>query len=81
MGLGGKCHALATLPSRKQTWYPLYRRLSVAQGWSEQVQKILAPPGFDPRTVQSAVSHYTNYTVIAHGLCSNAGKCHSVVKV
>jgi len=81
MGLGGHCHAVATLPSRKQTWYPLYGRLGVPKGWSEQVQKILAPPGFDPPTVQPALSHYTNDTVLAHGLCSNPGKCHSIVKV
>jgi hypothetical protein len=26
----------------------------------------LAPPGFDPRTVQPAVNHYTDYAILAH---------------
>ena len=34
------------------TRYPLCRRLGGSQGRSGQVQKISAPPGFDPRTVQ-----------------------------
>jgi len=36
--------------------YPLHRRLGGPQVWSAQVQKILAPPGFDPRTVQPVAS-------------------------
>jgi hypothetical protein len=74
MGVGGHCHALAALPSRKQTWCPLYRRLDVPQGWPEQVQNISAPTGFNLRIVQPTVSHYTNYTILAHGLYSNPGK-------
>jgi hypothetical protein len=49
-----------TLPPGK-TWYPLYRRLGGPQGRSGQVQKISPPPGFDPRTVQPVVSHYTDW--------------------
>jgi hypothetical protein len=41
-----------------KTRYPLYRRLSVPQGRSGQVRKILPPPGFDPRTVQPVGSRY-----------------------
>ena len=41
--------------------YPLCRRLGGSQGRSEQVRKILPPPGFDPRTVQPVASRYTDY--------------------
>jgi hypothetical protein len=64
MGVGGQCHALATLPPGK-TWYPLYRRLGGAQGWSGQVRKMLPPPGFNPWTVQPVVSCYTDYAIPA----------------
>ena len=47
-----------TLPPGK-TRYPLYRRLGGPQGRSGRVEN-LAPPGFDPRIVQSVVSHYTD---------------------
>jgi hypothetical protein len=49
-----------TLPPGK-TRYPLYRRLGGPQGRSRQVRKISPPPGFDPRTVQSVGSRYTDY--------------------
>ena len=46
-----------TLPPGK-TRYPLYRRLGGPQGRSGRAEN-LAPPGFDPRTVQPvAQSHY-----------------------
>jgi hypothetical protein len=44
-----------------KTRYPLYRRMGGHQGRSGQVQKISLLPGFDPRTVQSVASHYTDY--------------------
>jgi len=44
-----------------KTRYPLYRRLGGPQGRSGQVRKISPPPGFDPRTVQSVASRYTDY--------------------
>jgi hypothetical protein len=40
----------------------LYRRLGRPQGWSGQVQKILPPLGFDPRTIQPIGIHYTDYS-------------------
>ena len=43
-----------------KTRYPFYRRLGGPQGrsgWAEN----LAPPGFDPRTVQPVVSRYTDW--------------------
>jgi hypothetical protein len=43
-----------------KTWYPMHRRLGGPQGRSGQVQKILPQPGFDPWTVQSIASHYTD---------------------
>ena len=49
-----------SLPPGK-TRYPLYRRLGGPQGRSGQVRKISPPPGFYPRTVQSAASRYNDY--------------------
>jgi len=65
MGVIGQCHAPANLPTGK-TQYPLYTRLSGAQGWSGQVQKISSPPGFDPQTIQPIASHYSDSTIPAH---------------
>jgi hypothetical protein len=47
----------------KETRYPLYRRLGGHHGRSGRVQKILPPPVFDPRTVQSVWNLNTNFTV------------------
>ena len=44
-----------------KTRYPLYRRLGGPQDRSGQVRKISPPPGFDPRTVQSVASRYTDW--------------------
>ena len=44
----------------KQTRYPLYGRLGGRQDRSGRVRKISPPPGFDPRTVQSVASRYTD---------------------
>ena len=48
-----------TLPPGKNR-YPLYRRLGGPQGQSGRAENF-APPGFDPRTVQPAVSSYTDW--------------------
>jgi hypothetical protein len=45
------------------TWYPLYRKLNGPQGRSTRVRKISPPPGFDPRTVQSVASRYTDWAI------------------
>ena len=58
MEVGGKRHAPAALPPGK-TRYPLYR----PEVRSGQVRKISPPLGFDPRTIQSVASHYTNYAM------------------
>ena len=64
MGVGGQRHAPAALPPEK-TRYPLYRRLGGPQGRSRRVRKISPPPGFDPRTVQSVASRYTDWAIPA----------------
>ena len=59
MGIGGQRHTPAPLPPGK-TRYPLYRRLGGPQGRAGRVQKIPSSPGFDPLTVQSVASRYTD---------------------
>jgi len=58
-GVGGQRHAEAVLPLGK-TRYPLYRKPGGPQGRSGQVRKISPPPGYDPRTVHSEASRYTD---------------------
>jgi hypothetical protein len=54
MGLGGQRHTPAALPPGK-TRYPLYWRLGALEPvWTGAEN--LAPPGFDPRTVQCVAS-------------------------
>ena len=48
-----------TLPPGK-TRYPLFRKLGGPQGRSGRAEN-LAPPGFNPRTVQPVVSRYTDW--------------------
>jgi len=66
-GVGGQRHAPAVLSPGK-TWDPLYRGLGGPQGWSGRVLKISSPPGFDPRTVQSVASRYTDCAIPAPGM-------------
>ena len=61
---GDQRHAPATLPPRK-TRYLLYRRLGGPQGRSERVREISPPSDFDPRTVQSVASRYTDWAIAA----------------
>jgi len=68
--VGGQRHAPAALPPGKAQ-YPLYRRLGEPQGRFGQVRKISPPPGFDPRTVQSVASRYTNYANPVHNVYCN----------
>ena len=58
-GVVGQRHAPAALPPGK-TRYQLYKMLGGPQGRSGRVRKISPPPGFDFRTVQPIVSHYTD---------------------
>jgi hypothetical protein len=43
------------------TRYPLYRRLGGPQGRFGRVRDISPSQDFDPRTVQTVVSHYTDW--------------------
>jgi hypothetical protein len=52
----------------KETWYPLHRRVGGPQDQSAWVWNILPPLEFDPWTVQSLVSHYTNYAILKSAL-------------
>jgi len=62
MGVGVQCHALAALQTGK-TRYPWYRMLGMHQDRSGRARKISLPPGFDPRTVQSVASRYTDWAI------------------
>ena len=57
----GHRHAPAALYPPRKTRYPLCRRLGGPQGRSGQMRKISPPPGFDPLTIQSVASRYTDY--------------------
>jgi hypothetical protein len=57
---------------RKETRYPVYRRLSGPQGRCGRVRKISPPPGFDTRTVQPVASRYTDWAIAAHNLLNTA---------
>ena len=82
MGVGGQHHAPAALPLGK-TRYPLYRRLGGPQGRSGQVGKSLPPPGFDPPTVHSVASRYTDWAIPAAGkaISITYSECVSVALV
>jgi hypothetical protein len=64
MRVDGQRHAPQALPPGK-TQYPLYRRLGVPQGRSGRVRNNLRQRGFDPRTVQTVVSRYTDGAIPA----------------
>ena len=59
MGVGGQCHTLAAL-SPEKTRYAVYKRLGGPQGRSGRARKISPLQGFDPRTVQTVASRYTD---------------------
>jgi len=60
--VGGQCHAQAALPPRKPR-YPSYWRLGGPRSRSGRMWKIYSPAGFDPRTVQSVASRYTDCVI------------------
>jgi hypothetical protein len=65
MEVGFQWHVLATLSLGKRLSTPC-----TGGGWAPgagagQMQKISLPPGFDPQTVQSTGSHYTDYAILA----------------
>ena len=59
---------------RKETQYPLYKRLGGSQGRFGHVRKISSQPRFDHRTVQSAASRCTVYTTPVHSSLSKLKK-------
>jgi hypothetical protein len=62
----------------KETRYPFYRRLGGHLGRSEWVQKILLPPEFDSRTVQSVWNLNANFTVTISYLFSKKKRHYSI---
>ena len=64
MEVGDQRHAPAALSPEKPR-YPSYRRLGGPRGRSERVRKISHLPGFDPITVQSVASRYTDWPIAA----------------
>ena len=63
--MDGKHHDPGALPPGKIR-YLFYRRLGGPEGGSGRVLKILTPPGFDPRTVQSVANLYIDCAIPAH---------------
>jgi len=63
-GIGGKRHALADLPPRKETRYLLCRRLRGPQGRSGRVWRISCTPGLKPRSVQLVASRHTDCVLV-----------------
>ena len=62
--MGGQRHVPAALPPGT-TRYAMCRRLDGPQSRSGQVRKISPSPIFDPQTVQSVASRYTDYAILA----------------
>jgi hypothetical protein len=65
MGVDGQRYDPAALSPGKNR-YPLYRRQGGPQGRSGRVRNISSPPEFDPRTVQSIASGYTDCAIPAN---------------
>ena len=66
MGVGNQRHAPSVLLPRKRPRYTLYRSLGGPQGLCGQVRKISPLPEFDPRTVQTVASIYTDWAIVAN---------------
>ena len=60
MGVGGQRHTPAAFTPRKDL-VPIVQEAGWAPGPVWIGVENLAPPGFDPQTVQPVGSHYTNY--------------------
>ena len=62
--VGGQRQATAALsPGKRPGTHCM--RLDGPQGWSGWVQKILPPPGYDPRNLQPVLSRYTDCAILA----------------
>jgi hypothetical protein len=55
---------------------PILQEAGWAQGRAGCVLKILPPPGFDPRTVQTVVSHYTECVPPSQRIVVQLAKFH-----
>ena len=55
----------------------LYRRLGEPQGRAWRAWKISPPPGFDPRTIQSIASLFTDWSITAHTIYLSFRSCDS----
>ena len=64
MGVGGQHHAPAAFIPRKDP-VPIVQEAGWATGPVWTGAENLAPPAFDPRTVQPVASRYTDYAVLA----------------
>ena len=62
MGVGGQRHAPPALPTGK-TRYPLTGGWVGPRADLDGCRKSRPPPGFDPRTVQSVASRYTDWDI------------------
>jgi len=56
---------LGCFTPRKEIWYLLYMRLGGYLGQSGCIQKTVPPLGFEPQTIESVVSHYVDYAILA----------------
>jgi len=65
MGVGGKRHAPAAFTPGKDP-VPIVQEAGWAPGLVSTGAEILAPPGFDPQTVQPVASRYTDYSILAY---------------
>jgi hypothetical protein len=50
---------------KKETRYPLYRKLGEPKGQYGRVRKISPTPSFDSQTVQPVASRYTDWAILA----------------
>jgi hypothetical protein len=67
MGVDAQCHAPAALPpGQKKNPVPIVQEAGWASAAIWMGAENLAPPGFDPQTVQPVASRYTNYATPAH---------------
>ena len=70
--LRGQSHASGSFNPGKQPRYPLCKWLGGLQGPHGQVRKALPPPEFEPQTVHSVRSHYTDCAIPAPSHKSSA---------
>jgi hypothetical protein len=65
-GWGGFNAMPCLFTPRKETWYPLHRKLCGPQGQPGCVRKISPSLGFNLQTLEPIESHYTDYAIPFH---------------